>query len=477
MVRDRQFYRDFFAMWIVLVLQNVITLSVNLADNMMLGAYSETALAGVAAVNQIQFVYQQLLISFGEAAVILGTQYYGRQQTEPVKRLAKCAMVTGVILSAVLFLAASLIPRQLMLIFTTDEAIIAQGMIYLETIRFTYLVFAVAQMLLYTLRIVGSVRISLYLSLTALAVNCFWNYTLIYGRFGMPSLGTKGAAIATLISRVVELAVLIGYIALSEKKLRLSWRDYLLPERVRQRAYNGPVKDTLPKGAESVAVPKFSAMPSLAGDYVRVMIPMMIVNALWGLNNAAQNAILGHMTARAIAANSVASTLFLLCKSTAQGSAATASFYTGKTIGEGDFEKLRLYARTWQVLFVGIGILSGIALFFLRIPILSVYRLEPQTRQMADTFLLILSVIIVTMSYQMPVNAGIIRGGGDIRYAFTLDMVSIWCIVIPVSWVAAFVYHASPVTVVWLLNADQVFKAVPAFIKCNYGHWAKKLTR
>ena len=218
-------------------------------------------------------------------------------------------------------------------------------------------------------------------------------------------------------------------------------------------------------------------MPSLAGDYVRVMIPMMIVNALWGLNNAAQNAILGHMTARAIAANSVASTLFLLCKSTAQGSAATASFYTGKTIGEGDFEKLRLYARTWQVLFIGIGILSGIALFFLRIPILSVYRLEPETRQMADTFLLILSVIIVTMSYQMPVNAGIIRGGGDIRYAFTLDIVSIWCIVIPVSWAAAFVFHASPVTVVWLLNADQIFKAVPAFIKCNYGHWAKKLTR
>ncbi len=451
MVRDRQFYRDFFVMWIVLVLQNVITLSVNLADNMMLGAYSETALAGVAAVNQIQFVYQQLLISFGEAAVILGTQYYGKQQMEPVKRLAKYAMVTGVILSAALFLAASLIPRQLMLIFTTDEAIITQGMIYLETIRYTYLVFAIAQVLLYTLRIVGSVRISLYLSLTALAVNCFWNYTLIYGRFGMPSLGTKGAAIATLISRVVELAVLIGYIVLREKKLRLGWRDYLLPQP--------------------------SSMPSLAGDYVRVMIPMMIVNALWGLNNAAQNAILGHMTARAIAANSVASTLFLLCKSTAQGSAATASFYTGKTIGEGDFEKLRLYARTWQVLFIGIGILSGIALFFLRIPILSVYRLEPETRQMADTFLLILSVIIVTMSYQMPVNAGIIRGGGDIRYAFTLDIVSIWCIVIPVSWAAAFVFHASPVTVVWLLNADQIFKAVPAFIKCNYGHWAKKLTR
>jgi Na+-driven multidrug efflux pump len=101
----------------------------------------------------------------------------------------------------------------------------------------------------------------------------------------------------------------------------------------------------------------------------------------------------------------------------------------------------------------------------------------PETRQMADTFLIILSVIIVTMSYQMPVNAGIIKGGGDIRYAVTLDLVSIWCIVIPISWAAAFVFHASPIAVVWCLNADQIFKAVPAFIKCNFGHWAKKLTR
>ena len=451
MVRNRQFYRDFFAMWIVLVLQNVITLSVNLADNMMLGAYSETALAGVAAVNQIQFVYQQLLIAFGEAAVILGTQYYGKQRLEPVRSLARGAMCCGIVLSAVLFLAASVIPRRLMLIFTTDEAIIAQGIEYLRIIRFTYLIFAVAQILLYTLRIVGTVRISLYLSVTALAVNCFWNYALIYGRFGMPSLGTTGAAAATLISRLVELGVLIGFLILREKKLRLHLRDYLAPGCRMER--------------------------SLAWDYARVMLPMMAVNALWGLNNAAQNAILGHMTARAIAANSAASTLFLLVKSMAQGSAATASFYTGKTIGEGNSDRLKLYARTWQILFLGIGILSGIALYFLRIPVLSVYALEPETRQMADSFLLILSVIIVTMSYQMPVNAGIIRGGGDIRYAVTLDLVSIWCIVIPISWAAAFVLHASPAAVVWCLNADQIFKSVPAFIKCNFGHWAKRLTR
>ena len=477
MVRDRQFYIDFFSMWIVLVLQNVITLSVNLADNMMLGAYSETALAGVAAVNQIQFVYQQLLISFGEAAVILGTQYFGKKQTGPVKSLAKSAMYFGVALSAALFLASSVIPRHLMLIFTADEAIIARGMAYLRIIRFTYLIFAVSQILLYTLRIVGSVKISLYLSVLALAVNCFFNYALIYGRFGLPSFGVEGAAIATLLSRAAELCVLILYIRLRERELRLSWRDYLITGRIREATFGMQRVGAPGTSPGCAASGRRSLVSPLAMDYIRVMLPLMFVNALWGLNNAAQNAILGHMAARAIAANSVASTLFLLVKSTAQGSAATASFFTGKTIGEGALDRLRVYARTWQVLFVLIGIVSGIALYFVRIPILSIYQLEPETRKMADMFLVILSVIMVTMSYQMPVNSGIIKGGGDIRYAVTLDLVSIWCIVLPISWAAAFVYHASPITVVWCLNADQIFKVVPAFWKCNFGHWARELTR
>ena len=166
--------------------------------------------------------------------MILGTQYFGKKQTGPVKSLAKSAMYFGVALSAALFLASSVIPRHLMLIFTADEAIIARGMAYLRIIRFTYLIFAVSQILLYTLRIVGSVKISLFLSVLALAVNCFFNYALIYGRFGLPSFGVEGAAIATLLSRAAELCVLILYIRLRERELRLSWRDYLITGRIRE---------------------------------------------------------------------------------------------------------------------------------------------------------------------------------------------------------------------------------------------------
>lgn len=447
MVREKKFYTQFFSMMAVLVLQNVITISVNLADNMMLGAYSEMSLSGVAAVNQVQFIYQQILYAAGAGIVILGSQYFGRGEREPVKRVSAAAMRFALCLCLVLFIAATAVPGLILSAFTDNGEVIAEGVRYMRVIRFTYPFFAVTQILLGTLRSAGEVRIAFILSLIALGVNCCMNYTLIFGHFGAPRLGVTGAAIGTLTARIVELIVLIVYLLKKEKLLQIRPADYVRTDR------------------------------RLTADFFRVTWPMLVVQGLWGFNTALQNAILGHMTVRAIAANSVASTLFLLVKTMPIGSCDAASFLIGRTIGEGNEEKLKSYARTLQVLFLCVGIVGGVVLFFIRIPILKMYSLEPETLEMANHFLLILSVITVTMSYQMPTNNGIIRGGGDTSFTMKLDLISIWGIVLPLSFIMAFVVKASPEIVVCCLNSDQVFKAVPAFIKANYGHWAKKLTQ
>ena len=447
MEKDEGLYRRFLSLAVVLVLQNVVTLSVNLADNMMLGAYSETALAGVAAVNQIQFVYQQLLHALGDGVVIVGSQYWGKNQTVPMKRLASAAMRFGLVLSIALFAVVSLIPYRVMGIFTRDSGIIAEGARYLNIIRFTYLFFAVTQILLATLRSVETVKIAFKLSVLTLFVNCGINYVLINGHFGAPEMGVKGAAIGTLAARILECIVLLLFISYRERKLNLIWRDYLAWDRI------------------------------LTGDYLKVTIPMLTVQGLWGVNTALQTVILGHMTANAIAANSVASTLFLMVKSMAVGSAAATSVMIGKAVGSGDCDRAVSYARSLQRIFVLIGIVSGTLLFFIRIPVLSLYDLSAETREMANTFLIILSVVCVGMSYQMPTNNGIIRGGGNPMFVVKMDLISIWLIVIPVSLFMAFVVKASPVVVVCCLNADQIFKVVPAFLEVRYGNWMRKLTR
>ncbi|MCI8310604.1 MAG: MATE family efflux transporter [Lachnospiraceae bacterium] len=436
---------NFYSIYIPLVLQNVVTLSVNLADNIMLGAYSETALAGVAAVNQIQFVYQQLITALGDGLVIFGSQYWGNGQIQPIKKISASAMQGALIFAAVLFALVSLFPQQAVGIFTTDSMIIREGRAYLEIIRFTYLFFAVTQLLLAAVRSTETVKIAFGLSILTFFVNCGINYLLIFGNFGAPKLGVQGAAIGTLLARITECAVLIFYLYKKEQKLKIRFRDFLQFDK------------------------------KLSKEYYKLTLPMLVVQGLWGLNTALQTVILGHMTAAAIAANSAASTLFLMVKSAAVGAASSASVIIGKAIGTGDMAKVHEYARKLQKRFVVIGLLSGVLLYFLRIPVLSLYDLSPETMEMANTFLIILSVICVGMSYQMPTNNGIIRGGGNALFVVKMDLISIWAIVLPLSFVMAFVVKASPAVVVCCLNADQIFKCVPAYLKSHYGKWIRKL--
>lgn len=445
--KKNNFFGMFFSLYIVLVLQNVITLSVNLADNMMLGAYSEMSLSGVAAVNQIQFIFQQIITALGDGMVILSSQYWGKGRTEPMKKIAVMAMHFGIAAAVLLFAAVSLLPSQILGLFTNEPAIVTEGIKYITLIRFTYLFFAVTQILLATLRSTEVVKIAFWLSVMALVVNCGINYVLIYGKFGFPEMGVTGAAVGTLVARVMETIVVIVYMVRKEKKLRLHLRDYL----------------------------HFDT--TLFADYAKVTSPILLIQGLWGVNTAMQTAILGHMTAAAIAANSMASNLFLMVKSMAIGASSAASVIIGKAIGAGDLTVVKKYAKTLQKMFICIGMIGGVILFFLRVPVLGLYNLSPEAKELANTFLIILSVVCVGMSYQMPTNIGIIRGAGSASFVVKVDLISIWGIVIPLSFIMAFVVKASPAVVVCCLNADQIFKCIPAFIKVNYGTWIKKLTR
>ena len=445
--KNRTLYRTFFALYIPLVLQQMITLGVNLADNIMLGAYGESALAGVAAVNQIQFIFQNILMGTGDGLVMFCSQYWGEKKTEPMRRISATAMHFALIVAVILFAAATFAPSGVMHIFTDSEPIVREGLIYLNIIRFTYPFFAVTQILLASMRSVGRVRIAFALSVMTLIVNCCINYTLIFGHFGAPALGTAGAAIGTLVARILEVAVLIWYVKFKDTDLRLKLAGF------------------------------FRHDPVLSRDYFRVSWMTILVQGLWGVNTALQTVILGHMNSIAIAANSAASNMYLLVKASAIGAASSASVIIGREVGEGDYVRVQRTAVSLQKLFVILGIAGGLVLFVIYRPILGLYDLAPETRAMAASFLQVLCVIQVFQTYQMPTNSGIIRGGGNARFQIILDLISIWCIVLPLSAIMAFVVKASPVAVIWCLNADQIFKGVPIWYYVNRKNWIRKLTR
>ena len=446
--KDRNFYRSFAVLCLTLMLEQAVILSVNLADNIMLGRYSESALSGVAAVNQIQFVLQQIVFGVSNGMIVLGSQYWGQKRTGEIRMLSSIAMRAALGVAIALFIAVSLFPEQTLRLFTRDAAIVAEGVAYLKIIRFTYLFFAASSILLGTMRVVESVQIALRVSLLSLVLNCSINYVLIYGRFGAPEMGVRGAAIGTLTARIVELFVFAWYVFVRDRRVSMQPSDFLSADR------------------------------EMARDFFRVASPVILAQTLWGLANALQTVILGHMSAVAIAAQSISSNVFLLLKVASVGASSAAAILIGKAIGEGkNLSVLKEYTRTLQALFVAIGLVLGAALMIIRVPLLRVYNISDETRALANAYMIIQSVVLVTMSYQMPTNGGIIRGGGDTRFVMILDLISIWGIVLPFSCLAAFVWRLSPIIVIILLNSDQVFKCVPAFIRVNSYKWIKRLTR
>lgn len=448
LVRDPAFFKRFFSIWSLLVLYNVITLGVNLADNVMIGGYDEMAMSGVSAVNQIQFIFMQLMLGASDAIVVLGSQYWGEKRPGEIKKFSAGALLFGAALSVLLFVCACVFPRQMVAVFTDKPVIQNFGIEYLAVMKYSYLLFAMTQLLLAVLRSVETVRIGFWVSLSTLVVNVSLNYLLIEGHWGAPELGVTGAAIATLAARAAELAIVVIYLLCIDRKLHWRPADLMHPDWV------------------------------LIRDYLKLSRPFLLTSLMFGVAVALQTAILGHMdNPSAIAANSVASTLYQVLKVASVGAASAAAILIGTAIGSGEMHRIKSYAKTLQLMFLGIGLCTSLLLFVLRVPVLALYDLSPDTYRLANDFILVLCVTGFGTAYEMPTITGLIRGGGDAKFVFYNDLISIWGIVIPFSFLAAFVFKWSPVAVIACLNADQVFKCIPGAIKVNRYRWMKKLTR
>ena len=445
--RDRRLYRSFFPLLIVISLQQLAALTVNLADNIMLGRYTELALSGATLVNQIQFVLQSVVHGIGMGVSVLGSQYWGKREIEPIRRITSIGVKFAFIIGLIFLLVTRLAPEAVMGLFTNDAAVIAEATKYLSIMCWTYVVFAVANTLMYSLQSVETAFIGTIMSISTIIINVCLNYCLIYGNLGFPELGIKGAALATLTSRMVELLIILVYLLFIDQKLKLRLKHIL--------------------GFD------FGYLK----DFVTAALPVMVSGALWGVSQGAQTAILGHLNATVIAANSIASVIFQIFVVVGMSCASASSVTIGKTVGEGRMEDVRSYSRTLQVIFLVIGIISGVAMFLCREVIVSFYSVSEEAKALAMDFLAVLSITSMGSCYEYPVEGGIIAGGGDPKYQAIIDNLCMWLFTIPVAAAAAFILDASPIIVFWCLKFDQLLKCIPNFIVCNRYKWLKNLTR
>lgn len=446
MVRERAFYIRLVTLAAPLALQSVITFSVALADNMMVGQLGALALSGVFVANQIQTLLHMLVMGLVSALLILGSQFWGKREAEKVTTIIGIAFKFGVGSGLVVTLVTLLWPVGVLRVFTDEADVLSEARTYLVIIRWSYLCFCVTQILIGAMRCVERVRIGMYLSIMTFVVNVSLNWVLIFGNLGAPALGIRGAAIATLTARVLETIVMVVYVRLVDTRLRMRVRDMLRTERV------------------------------LLLRFFRYGLPVIGGSLFWGINLAAQGAIVGRLGATALASVSIANIVSQIMAVVVYGTAGATGIIIGQAVGAGENDRVRAYAKTLQVLYVGIGLLSGAALMLVRENIGLVYTLDAETMAMTRGFLLVLSVTIVGTAYQMSCLTGIVRAGGATHFVLVNDLIWILGFVLPASAIATFGFQAAPIVVFALLKSDQILKCTVAAFTVNRFRWIKNLT-
>jgi putative MATE family efflux protein len=353
----------------------------------------------------------------------------------------------GLIIGIVFTVLSFLFPVQILSIFTDDALVVEEGVRYLRIICWTYVVFSISNSLMYSLQSVETAMIGTVMSISTIFINFCCNYCLIYGRFGFPEMGIRGAATATLISRIVELIIILTYVFRIDKKLKMKPVDFLSFEKDYVR------------------------------DYIRIATPVTLSGLLWGVAQAAQTAVLGHISATVIAANSIAIVIFQIFAVVGMSCANVASVVTGKTIGQGRFELVKSYAKTMQVIFIIIGLISGALLFLCKDLIVDFYTISDETKSLALSFITVLSITTIGTCYEYPVESGIISGGGLTKYPAVVDNLFMWLFTVPSAFLSAFVFHFPPIITFCFLKADQFLKCIPNAITVNRYHWVRILTR
>ena len=452
----RDFWRRFARLLLTIAGQNIIVYGVNLLDNIMIGRLgdaAELAISGVFIVNQIQFLLQMIVHGISDGTVVMCSRFWGEKNIADIKRAAATALRFAMILSGAMLAVALAFPRPVLSIFTDKPAVIDEAVKYLRIVAFTYVFFAVTQVLLGMLRAVESAFIGFVNSCAALVVNLVLNYVLIFGHFGFPAMGIRGAAIATLVSRMVELGIVVVYLAFFDKKLKVKPAELFRTDR------------------------------EISKRFVKVALPVMASGTSWGIAMGLQTAILGRLEDSVITANSIASTVFQIMSVFIYGSATASSVMIGKTIGEGSSlgdpdalkAEIRHRAGWMQIVFLCLGAVTGIGLYLCRPFILGFYDISAGTRDLAMQFMAVLSVTVVGTAYQMACLTGIVRGGGDTKFVFINDLIFMWGIILPSSFLAAFVFGFPPVVIFFCLKADQILKCAVAVVKVNRYRWMKKI--
>lgn len=440
------FYKRIFQLVAPIVVQNLLSAAVSSADIIMLNYVGQSAISAVSLAAQYTSILFMVFYGLGTGATMLCAQYYGKGEYEPIRITEGLALRISIVISAALALLAFCSPGLMMTVFTKDPELIRLGTVYLRYMSITYLCWGVLEIYLSVLRSIGKVTVSMLLNILAFTLNILLNAVFLFGLFGMPKLGVAGVALATMLSRIAEL---IGCFVVSafQKEVKLSFR-YL-----------------------------FRRNKLLLQDFIRLSIPALANDVVWGLAFSMYSAIMGHLGSDVVAANSLVTVVRNFGTTLAFGLASGGTILLGNIIGSNRMEEAKACASRLIRLTVLAGIIGGV-IVLLASPLALKYASLTETAQgYLRSMLLINSVYIMGISVNTTLIAGVFRAGGDSKFGFLCDAVDMWLYAVPLGFLAAFVFKWPVMAVYFLLCTDEFVKWPWVLKHYKSMKWLKNITR
>ncbi len=449
LTRDRSYYKSLITLALPVAAQGLIAFLASFADNLMVSSLGDAAVSGVYFASQINVLIQMFTSGIGGVILILSAQYWGKKDTENIKNIISIGIRFSLAVGAVLTAVCLLFPGAVIGIFTSDPAIAREGITYLRTVCMSYIFFCITQVLLCSMRAVETPSIGMMISLISLSFDIALNFLFIYGL----GWGVFGAALSTVIGRVAETTAISIYVFRRDRKLRLRIADLRRSDRM------------------------------LIRDYIRYGLPLIAGEVVWSVNLMVNSIIFGRFFDASVAtAVSIANTMGTLAFIAISGLASAVGIITGKTVGAGKYELMKEYARTTQVIFFFVGLLSGALVAVLRGPFVALYAgalgggISQAAAREASLLIGVLSITIIGSGYQAPCLFGLVKSGGDISFVFKNDTIFVFCVVLPSALISAWL--GAPAWLVFAcLKSDQILKCFVAVFKINKFNWMKNLTR
>jgi len=445
-IDNRVFYAKLRKLATPIAFQSLMLAAVAAGDALMLGSVAQNEMTAVSLATQIQFVQNMFLMAATAAGSILGAQYWGKGDRETVRTLFNMMLRWCGAISLVFFSACEFCPDLLMKLFSHDPVIIEIGSDYLRIAGWSYLITGVSQCYLTTMKVTEHVAPSAWISSTAVVSNIALNAVFIFGLLGAPAMNARGAALATTLARVIELALCVG-ISSGKAYLRPAWNRF------------------------------FERRKLLAADFRRQCLPLLGGGLLWGVGFTSYTAIMGHMGTDAAAANAVAAVVRDLICCVCNGVASAAGIMVGNELGAGDLEKGKAYGIRLKNMSYIIGIGSTAIVLALTPLVVRMVILTEEAQQYLTGMMIIMAVYMIGRCVNTVTINGVLDGGGDTIFDMYSLAVCMWGIAIPLAVLGAFVFHW-PVLVVYACTClDEVGKIPWVMYRFRKYKWVKDLTR